>query len=192
MIRIHASQRSSRGGFTLMEMLLVITAIAALSATGAVLIGLLMSAESRGTEEFVVQTTMSRLARQLRTDVHGAVSADVTAAGDAADAQLNLQLGDESTVRYVAEEGLVIRELDRGGNGRSRDEYVLPEGTSRFVTVPAAGLVRLEHLRPYATESETGVKAVQPVPQRKIQIEAALNLDRRHQRPANDNPETAR
>jgi hypothetical protein len=41
--------------------------------------------------------------------------------------------------------------------------------------------VRLEHLRPYATETETGVEGLQRVPLRILQIEAAVRLDRSHQ-----------
>jgi hypothetical protein len=164
-----------------MELLLVITVIGALSAMGAVLIGLLMSAESRGTEGIVVQTTFARLGRQLRADVHAAESADVVAVGDAADAQLNLQLGDGSSVRYIAAAGHVVRERERGDAGKSREEYLLPEGTSRFVADEDAGLVRLEHLRPYATDTETGVEGLQRVPLRLMRIEAALDMDRRHQ-----------
>jgi hypothetical protein len=164
-----------------MEMLLVITAIGALSAMGAVLIGLLMSAESRGTEGAVVQSTFSRLGRQLRADAHAAVSANVVVTGDIVDARLDLHAADGRSIRYVADEGQIVREADRENDHPSRERYLLPEGTSRFVVDPAAQLVRVEHLRPFATESETGVGRVQPVPRRVLQIEAALDWDRRHQ-----------
>lgn len=180
MTRPNLPRRAARRGFTLMEMLLVITVIGALSAMGAVLIGLLMSAESRGTEGVVVQTTFSRLGRQLRADAHAAVAADVIASGDAADAQLNLQRADGRGIRYIVNKDEVVREADRGSESPSRETYLLPEGTSRFVVDPVARVVRLEHLRPYATETETGVAGLQPVPRRLLQIEAALDWDRRH------------
>jgi prepilin-type N-terminal cleavage/methylation domain-containing protein len=170
-----------RSGYTLIEMLLVITVLGVLSAMGAVLIGLLMSAESRGTEGIVVQTTFSRLGRQLRADVHAAESADVVAVGEVVDGRLNLQLEDGGSVHYIAEEGQIVREFERGNDDKLREEYLFPEGTSRFVADGAAGVVRLEHLRPYATETETGVEGLQRVPLRLMQIEAALGLDRRHQ-----------
>ncbi len=181
MIRPPRPRGSDRCGYTLIEMMLVITVIGALSVMGAVLIGLLMSAESRSTEGAVVQSTLSRLGRQLRADAHAAVSADVAAASDVENARLNLKLADGRSIRYVASEGQIVREVDRESERPAREAFLLPEGTSRFVVKPRERLVRLEHLRPYATESETGIAGLQPVPRRLLQIEAALDWDRRHQ-----------
>jgi len=175
-----------RRGYTLVELLLVITVVGVLSATGAVLIGLLMSAESRGTGEIVVQTTFARLGRQLRADVHGAASADVADVGDMEGGQLNLTGVDGRNVRYIAATGLVTREVDSGADQHSREEYLLPDGNSRFVIDNEPGIVRLEHQRPGAAEAETGVEGLQDVPLRKMEIEAALNLDRHHQGLASD------
>lgn len=172
-------QRPDRRGYTLVELMIVITAVAMLAVMGAVLIGLLMSATNRGTEAAVVQTTFSRLGRQWRSDVHAATSASVESVDARDGARVILQPAEGPAVTYTGLPGSVLRESGEAAN-RSRQEYLLPEGTTRFALDEAGSLVSLLHERPHELPQDTGAEGLQELPVRTLTHQARLNWDARH------------
>jgi prepilin-type N-terminal cleavage/methylation domain-containing protein len=168
-----------RCGYTLVEMMIVITAVGMLGVMGAVLIGLLMSATNRGTEAAVVQTTFSRLGWQWRSDVHAAAAANVESVEGREGARVVLQPADGPAVTYSGFSGSVLRESGEGAD-RSRQEYLLPEGTTRFAVDEAGVLVSLLHERPHELPQDTGAEGLQELPARTLTHEARLNWDARH------------
>lgn len=170
---------SNRRGYTLVELMIVITAVGMLAVMGAVLIGLLMSATNRGTEAAVVQTTFSRLGRQWRSDVHAAAAADVESVDGRDGARVILQPVDGPAVTYTGLPGSVLRESGDGAD-RSRQEYLLPEGTTRFVVEEPGPLVSLVHERPHELPQDNGAEGLQTLPARTLTHEARLNSDARH------------
>lgn len=171
--------RTHRRGYTLVEMMIVITAIGMLAVMGAVLIGLLMAAANRGTEEAVVQTTFARLGRQWRSDVHAAAAAGVENLDGTDAARVTLRPFEGPAVTYTALPGSVVRESGDAAE-RSRQEYLLPEGNTRFTMEERAAIVSLIHERPHQLPQETGAEGLQELPARVLIHEARLNWDARH------------
>ncbi len=166
----------SRSGFTLMEMLTVITAMSAISVTGALLVGVMLTAETKGARTALEQTTLGRIGRQLRLDAHAAASATF-GESDAAEPRLEMPAADGRTIRWTAGSDGVLREVVAGDQRVHREEYRLAEGAGRFEIDEEAGLVAFIHASPAAPLAETYSTAAPPGPDRIVRIEAALNIE---------------
>ena len=165
-----------------MEMLSVITAMSALSVTGALLVALMLTAETSGAKVVLEQTTLARIGRQLRADAHQASTAAVSGTDAAADSRLELPAGEGRTVRWTAAADGVVREVVAGDAREQRETYRLPEGTSRFEWDESAGLIAFEHASPPAPLTETYSHAAPPGTERIVRIEAALDIANRRER----------
>ena len=75
-------RKAQRDGFTLIEMLIVITIFVFLLASAAMAIGTLFRAQGDLQDELIEANTASRLASQLRCDAHLANSAELTRDGE--------------------------------------------------------------------------------------------------------------
>lgn len=169
----------TRSGFTLTEMLVAISVLFAVSVTGSLTIALLMSADARSGEAFLVQNALARLSRQFRDDVHVAASADLSANGQSDEGRVNLALPGGAAVQYRASPRGIVR-VSTGPEGREdREEFRLPEGSSRFSIIEDGRLIVLIHQRPYLTHSDTYARGSKSPPMREVWIEATLGWDRR-------------
>lgn len=115
---------SRRGGFTLIEMLIVITVFVFLLASAAMAIGTLFRAQGELQAELIEGNTLSRLSAQLRADAHLANSAEMT---DEANLQLHLPT---SQISYETQPRRIIRTVTQGESAAHREVFSLMEGTT--------------------------------------------------------------
>jgi type II secretory pathway pseudopilin PulG len=130
-----SSRRCSRRGFTLLEVLIVVTSVAALLGVCAVTIQLLFRLSADSQTRLTAAVAIDRLGRQLRGDVHGSQSAqlaaDPKAPSQPAALRLSFETGHEIT--YSPRAHSVVRSETRGGKAFRREEYVLgPSQDARF------------------------------------------------------------
>jgi type II secretory pathway component PulJ len=126
-----SSLGSARRGFTLLEMLIVITGVTALLGLCAVSIQLLFRMSADSQSRMTTALTVDRLARQLRADVHGCEAAQL-AGDDKAPAQppyLSLSLESGHEVTYSPRAESVVRTETRAGKTIRHEEFVF--GRSR-------------------------------------------------------------
>ena len=125
------ARRSTRRGFTLLEVLIVVTGVAALLGVCAVSIQLLLRLSADSQSRLAAAMAIDRLARQLRADVHGCETAQL--AGDdktpelAPSLRLSIEPGHEVT--YSPRGESVLRTESRAGKAVRHEEFVF--GRSR-------------------------------------------------------------
>lgn len=126
-----SSRRCLRRGFTLLEVLIVVTSVAALLGVCAVTIQLLFRLSADSQSRLTAAIAIDRLARQLRGDVHGAqaaqLAADPKAPSQPAAVRLSFDAGHEIT--YSPRAHSVVRSETLGGKPVRREEFML--GSSR-------------------------------------------------------------
>ena len=127
---------TSRRGFTLIEMLVVMTAVAAILAATVVLMHFVLQMDSEVRQRTHTVAMVGRLAEQFRRDVHQARGEPLVAADHRA-AELHLPGG--TIVKWrIDEAGRLIRTEQAagtdGGAGVSpanrEDSFALPKGTT--------------------------------------------------------------
>ncbi len=126
---------SRHTGFTLVELLVVMTIFLLLLSSVALALASLFRAQGNLQDELVEANVMSRLAEQLRTDSHLATSAEVTGEDDAA--ALKLLLPDAATVTYRLQPTRIVRTANNKSSTEHRDVFRLLEGTTCQCVVSA-------------------------------------------------------
>lgn len=169
-----------RCGFSLVEMLLVMTAMGVLAVTGAVMIGMLMSADTRGGESLVYQTTISRLGAQFRRDVHNARDFAIADSDIEGQQSLTLELADGSTVTYLTGDGGLDRRVADAGDVKRSERFRLPEGRGRFEPADEGRIVRFVLDAPRQPMSEIAAGELPEPAIDVVTLEAALQWDWRH------------
>ena len=180
MIHNHKQHRPRRG-WTLIEMLMVITVTGVLAVTGAITIGMLMTADTRGGESLIHQTTVARLSAQFRSDLHATSEASIKEFDGAEQRQLILQQVDDSKIIYQASDGMIERHVERDGDDIPRlEHYRLPQGNAHFEFQNGERIVRfvLESRRQPMSEVAAG-ELPAPATDR-LTIEAAAKWNLRH------------
>ncbi len=137
-----------RSGFTLIEMLAVIATTGALLAVAVGILHLLLRTEQGARDERRRQTAIARLADQFRRDVHAAAQfAPLEGSEDEAHrGGWRFDLGEERTVRYLAQPGELIRRQREGDDLVHQELYVLPDDAAVSIEPAgeaAPGIVRL-------------------------------------------------
>jgi len=127
------TQITRRRGFTLVEMLVVITVFAFLLASVALAIGTLFRAQGELQDELAQAHIGSRLAAQLRADAHLATSAEVVEDGDTANVRLSLP---NATVNYATHPRRIIRTVAHGETEAHREVFPLLDGTTTRWELP--------------------------------------------------------
>jgi len=148
--------RRRHRGFTLIEMLVIIAAGAAMMAVAMGLLHLLLQLEQGAREEARQQTALGRLAEQFRRDVHAAGRFAAIEAPEAAAAQQSegaagtpgwrFSLDENRSVEYRAGQREVIRTELAEEDAVARESYVLPSDATVSigpVGEAAPGIVRL-------------------------------------------------
>ncbi len=118
---------TQRRGFTLVEMLVVVTVFAFLLASVAMAIGTLFRAQGELQDELAQAATASRLASQLRADAHLAASAFVVQEGGTPGPLLRLP---HATVIYRTYPRRIVRTVMQGDTETHREVFRLLEGTT--------------------------------------------------------------
>jgi prepilin-type N-terminal cleavage/methylation domain-containing protein len=161
-----------RAGISLIELMVVISILAALLSFATVLLGLLLRADHAGHDAMARQLAITHLSRQLRADAHAATSANVPQDNPGA---LELTLDDGRSVSWKSSEGTVSRFDRRGDAVVSREAYVLPEGVTTFSIAAENHIVRLKHsgLPPPVLENSAETMAR---PSNVLTIDAAIGI----------------
>ena len=117
--------RHHRSGYTLVEMLVVISVNSVLMAAAVTLLAALVKSDRSGQQHCERTRALVQLAEQFRDDV--ATASDATIATNQVGETLRLRFGDERTVEYVRD-GKRIRRLEHEGSAASsREAYSLAE-----------------------------------------------------------------
>jgi type II secretory pathway pseudopilin PulG len=116
-----------RGGYALIELLVVITVVAAMLTLCAGMIHLLLKLDHAGRSASEVANDLGRLARDFRDDAHAA-SPDSPAAR--ADGRLTLALPGGRAVEYQVRPSDVLRTVREGDKVRRHETYRRPARAS--------------------------------------------------------------
>ncbi len=128
MISHNARAKPRRRGITIIEMMVLITAVATTLGLCAFTIQALLRLKTDGQSRLNAQVGLERLARQLRSDAHAAADAqlDAAPAGGGKAPGLRLALGPKHDVVYEPRKSAVIRVESQDGNVARREQYSLP------------------------------------------------------------------
>ena len=119
------TSRPQRGGYTLIEMLVVMTVVALLLTLCVGTIHLLLRLDGAGRDAGDQAADLFRLARDFRTDAHAAAKSTPGAPG-AAD-RLGFALADGRAVEYETGEAELVRTVRRDGKVVGRSQYRRPQ-----------------------------------------------------------------
>jgi hypothetical protein len=113
----------------MIEMIVLMTAVAAMLGLSAVMLQLLMKLDGQSRARLDGATALTRLAQQFRDDVHAAQAARLTSPKTAASGLRGLltEPGPERAIEYqVKEDGKIVRLESRRGRPVRRESYVIP------------------------------------------------------------------
>jgi hypothetical protein len=138
--RSRGGRRILRRGASLAELLVLMSAAAAVLTMSSVLMHRIMHAQSKARLLADVERTSLRLARAFRGDVHLATSA---APGGGEGLLVRFTLRGDEQAEYRRDESGVLRVLHRGEQVISRDVFALPADAVAAVRHDGAHLVTL-------------------------------------------------
>jgi hypothetical protein len=125
-------QHRNRGGITIIEMVVVMSGVAAVLGLCAVTIQLLLRLSTDGQARLNAATTLERLATQFREDVHDCEAASHAeksqGKGGETAAHLRLSIGPRRAVTYEARDGRVVRVESESGKSTRHESYALARG----------------------------------------------------------------
>lgn len=126
-----------RGGYSLIELIAVMTVMAMLMALAAGLIKLMLKLDQSSRDAGLVAADSARLARTARSDAHRSVGP--VEAGPAGD-RVAWTLPDGERVAYLARPADILREVRREGHPPRRETFRLPPAAAaHFEARPEAG-----------------------------------------------------
>ncbi|QDU39978.1 hypothetical protein Mal4_43320 [Maioricimonas rarisocia] len=168
----HTSSSSRRSGWTLIEMVLVVTATTVLSAVGISVIMLLMRMEQTGTVSLARQRATSSLALQLRADGHQSTNVELVT-DDNAPTQVRLTLPEGGTVTWSAREGTVTRAVSDGDSESGRNAFHFPDCSARWTLTEDA-----RHLSLHLSTDAATVTTSEPESVEAFETTIDVNLGR--------------
>ena len=116
-----------RSGFTLVELMVVISMVAVLISLAGMTFHLLLRSEKQVSQSFVTERAISQLAVLFRTDCHQAESSVLTSDRETGVNELALSDAKGLRVRYIASATGLIRLGIDGDQVVSREDFRLPE-----------------------------------------------------------------
>jgi prepilin-type N-terminal cleavage/methylation domain-containing protein len=132
-----------REGFSLMELLVVITMLGVLSLVGGRIVTLFLESDASVSLDAARQLNLQRLEDRFRIDVHAALSVSVEEDGaEGAVLVLALPRGDE--IRYVVQGERVDRQASGTTRVPARDRFVIAGGSVRFTADPPVVTLMIE------------------------------------------------
>lgn len=183
-----AQPASRRTGTTLIETVVMMSISMVMLGLAVTMIHLLLRAERFTTQAVWHNTTLARVSRMLRDDVHAALTADVQPPADDLPTALTLKLSGDRVVSYQIEEHQLTRTETVNNAATRRDDFYLPTGSElSFQLVDGTpSIVRLSIQRPPVTgraaAKHSGMLGESPL-QRVYVIEAQLGRIRRFEEP---------
>ena len=166
----------ARRGKTLLEMIVVISILAVVMVLGARLMVLLMRASDNSTQSLISTTTLFRLSRDFRRDVHAAIDVSVERSRGEIQNRLLLKLPKANEVVYVSEGKQLHRTLQRGKKTVRSERFQLSGSDSRFEWNAADRLVSFVYW-PKGTKATD--KSTKNRRSKEMRIEAILGRDHR-------------
>lgn len=163
----------THAGFTLVEMVVVFSLLAAFLTVAIVLLGLLLRTDTAGHDAVADQLAVARLSRQFRADAHAAAS---VAAAAESPRVLEMKLADGRLVAWSAGGGDVRRTVQHDGRTVSRETYRIIDGATAFSVAPEAGWTALTVQRPRRRPVEGGAGDVGGAMD-ELRIQAAVGID---------------
>lgn len=168
-------------GWTLIEMLVVLTVAAVMMGLGVTTIHLLLGSEHEAMKSVRYSASVTRLTRVFREDVHMARRVEIPPVDPGKPSLLVATIGDNHQVRYELDAHVVTRIETGSDDGASRDVfYFPPQSRLRCWREGEAGPIRLEI--DIAAGMKARPKAAAPQPTRTVAIEAVPARDHRFEK----------
>ncbi|MBT6157641.1 MAG: hypothetical protein HOL01_12435 [Planctomycetaceae bacterium] len=183
------SPKTSRrcGATSLIEVIVMMSVGMVILGIAMTTIHLLLRAERHTTQAVWHNTTITRLSRVLRDDVHAVREAAVEADDDDGPANLVLTADNDRRIVYTIEEHELKRTESIGETVKRRNSFFLPVGSSlQFAQVAGPpSVVRLEIERATiagGTAKKTKSSTDEPTARRTLTIESIVGRDHRFER----------
>jgi hypothetical protein len=148
--------KSRRGGWQLVELLMVITITSLLMLVSGRMMRSLLSTETSVGESLSREQQWSRLGEQFRSDAHRA------RAVTSGDQQLKLTLDDETVVVYRIHNDELSRERGEDEKAHKVESYRADDGGWKIESDPDARLVRIVRSAPLAQTYASNVGSGRP------------------------------
>ena len=142
---VDSRQQPPRTGFTLVELMVVISILSIVTTLGITTITWLYSIEQTTEDRADTSANWSRLEQDFRNDVHAATKAELVPPSESGSLELRLEQPSETMVVYRATEEQVVREVKQSFATVARQNYHLPNGTVRFSQDPKLPLIRVNY-----------------------------------------------
>ena len=126
-LRSSAGECVSRRGYTLVEMVVVISMLTMIISLAGMTFHLLLRTDKAVLQASVTERTISRLAILFREDVHRAETGVIDTQEEQTPQRLSLEVPGRDPVRYVVTEAGIVRLTLEHGAVIARDDFVLPE-----------------------------------------------------------------
>jgi hypothetical protein len=121
------ASRDSRRGITIIETIVLMTALAAILGLCVLMLQLLMKLDGESRTRLERANSFTRLAEQFRADVHAASTARLVDKPDAKNGVLRIERAPDRSVEYsVKGEGTIVRIESKHGKTERHERYELP------------------------------------------------------------------
>jgi prepilin-type N-terminal cleavage/methylation domain-containing protein len=142
--------RRPRRGFTLLELIIAMTAVAVILAVTTMLMHFVLEMNAEVRQRTQTVTTVGRLAEQFRSDAHRSIGEPTVAADHRA---IEFHLPGGKVIKWQADARGLTRSApaaDRGPGGLAamhEDSYALPSGTTAALELQSQGAARIATIR---------------------------------------------
>ncbi len=135
---------SVRRGFTLIELIVVISILGMISVIGVQAITHLFEADARSTASIVEQMTREGLSAQFRTDVHNALS--LSSAEGNGFPSLEIKQPENIGVTYEFKDSIIVRRVTGHARFEPRDTFRFENVSCRFESTPQVATLTLDSI----------------------------------------------
>lgn len=164
-----------RQGYTLIEMVVVMSMMMVIFAASIGAINFFMTIEGEGVQSLSLASTWFRLTRDFRNDVHSASEVTAIAAeeGESDGTLLQLRLPDDTEIVYRTVVNGIERVATRGDESLRTERYHLPSGSFAAEHDESIGLAQLV----FRKEVRGAVSEAEAIPSEVWTVAAAVGRD---------------
>ena len=120
-------KRRSRAGFTLIEILTVLTITTFILASVGIVISSLHRLNRKLRDDFPADAQLARLGIQFRSDIHASQKIELIDANES-NVGLLLTTAEGHNIEYRSDQNRIARNVTRGDQAKRREEFVLRRG----------------------------------------------------------------